>query len=490
MFKDNRRTVLLGCFLLYIAVNVFFVISNYGAYSIDEFYSLGSANLSVSTMYNRASYINALIRLLSRLFGSSYYIFKMIPMAAGLLSYCCVMYLADKMCSKSGTFWIISLAFTFNGLILFNHLYIRHYVFAEAAYMLSMVFLYRYAAESKTNRIRFLYLAIFVIPNFLYYKFTNDSSGTALLAITLVVLIAVLVQNYLDKIFYNKYLWVIAIVLLGIMEAFVILLKKQMIDYASNATLNQIHALLSFYQTDIFVYVLFLIFANLAVVIAAGSIVIRLFRNRFEDKKMVFLVVYTILPMAAYFLFFFNNSLLRSYIPYMGAGFVILAYFIDSLNKAVWKRALVLLIAINAVFTFYPFPEGLAEFWHEPMIRKEVYIRDYQPWIDEAESAAEAGYTIIPMMTLIDEEYYFGLETGKSMTLLDEANITLFTDDELIQEFDELMNSGNKYVVMVDTLGRDALIRIGMFEELQEKYRHTLYDDKWYDAGLSIFYIE
>jgi hypothetical protein len=487
---NDKRNTLIACFIIYIIVNAILVICNYGAYSTDEFYSLGSANLAIETTYNQAPYINALVRGLSRTFGSSYYVFKMIPMTAGFVSYCCAMYLVIKLTKKPTTVVITSLAITFNALVMFNHLYIRNYVFAEAAYMLSMVFLYKYSAQKDNKVVRYGYLLLFVIPNGIYYYFTNDSSGGALLALTVAVLLVIVLQNYLDKIFRNKVFWVFTFLILGAIECLAILLKKQMIDYTSYGILDNIHSVISFYQTDIFVFVLYLMFAYLAVTVSIVIVIVNSFRLHFKNKEILLLTVYTIIPMIAYFMFMFNNSMLRCYASYVPAGFVIMAYVIDTSEKKIFKTVLVVLVGVNTIFTYYPFPNGIIEFWRDPMIRKEVYIRDYQDWIDEAKTAAEDGYTIVPMMTLLSEEYYFDFDTVESLTLLDEDNQTRFTDEEIVAEFDRLMNSGDKYAVLIDTLGRDALIRVGLYDVLKDKYQYTLYYDKWYDDGRSIIYIE
>lgn len=490
MQRNKKRLTLLGCFVVYAVVNIILLVNNYEAYSIDEFYSLGSANLSVNTTYGYAVYVNGLVRLLSQLCGNSYYIFKMIPLTAGFISYCCIMYIVSKQCYKMSTYWIVSLAVTFNGLILVTHLHIRHYVFAETAYMLGLVFLYKYADDKKCSKIRFVYLVLFVLSNFVYCKFTNDSSATSLMAVVTIVFILILLQDYLEKIFYNKFIWVIAIALLGIIEGSVILIKKQMINYERNPILNKIHGVISFYQEDKFIFVLFLIFAYLAVTIAIAGIVINLLKSRLADKKQVFLTVYIIVPVIAYFLLLFNNSMLRTYAIFMGAGYVLFAYFIDRLDNNIWKKVVICILAINAAFTFYPFPKGIVEFWRDPMMRKEIYIRDYGDWITEVKSAYMEGYTIIPLFTLMDEEYFFDLKVGKSLTLLDEQNNRRFTNEELMEEFETLMNSGDKYVVMADTLGCDTLIELGLFDVLKERYRYTLYDDKWYDVARCVFYIE
>jgi hypothetical protein len=487
---NNKKNTVIACFIIYILVNAILVICNYGAYSTDEFYSLGSANLAIKTTYNQAPYINALVRALSRIFGSSYYVFKMIPMTAGFVSYCCAIYLVIKITKKSSTVVITSLAITFNALVMFNHLYIRNYVFAEAAYMLSMVFLYKYSVQKDNKVARYGYLLLFVIPNGIYYYFTNDSSGDALLALTVVLLVVILLQNYMDKIFGNKIFCGFLLIILVVIESLVILLKKQMIDYTLYGILNDIHSVISFYQTDIFVFILYLMFAYLAVTASIAIVVVNIFKEHFENKKILLLTVYTIIPMMAYFMFMFNNSMLRCYISYMSAGFVIMAYAIDSLEKKIYEIAIVALLGVNTMFTYYPFPNGIIEFWHDPMIRSEVYIKDYQGWLDEAKEAADDGYAIVPMMTLLDEEYYFNLDTTESLTLLDEDNQTRFTDDEIVSAFERFMKSGDKYVVMVDTLGRDALIRVGLYDMLKEEYRYTIYYDKWYDDGMSIFYIE
>lgn len=487
--NDKRKSLVL-CFVIYIVVQAFLVINNYGSYTIDEFYSLGSANLSVHTTYNQAPYINGLVRLLSQVFGSSYYVFKMIPITAGFISYSCVMYLVCKLTQKTSTVWITSLAVTFNAFILLNHLNIRNYIFAEAAYMLSMVFLYKYSAENGKRGLSYLYLVLFLVPNVVYYRYTNDSSGGALLGLTLAILVIVFFQNYVDKIIRSRIFWIIAILVLGVVEIFVIAIKKPLIDYTSYSRLEKIHTVLTFYQTDKPIYVLFLVCADLAVAISVGYVIIKIFNGHFEDKKYVMLTAYTVIPMLAYLMFMFNNSMLRCFISYMGAGFVMLACFLDELRNKIIKGIIIVVLVINTAFTYYPFPQGIIEFWNDPLMRIEIYFRDYQEWLDEGKRAANNGYTIVPMMTLLDEEYYFGLDTTESLTMLDEQNQRIRTDDEIVSEFERLMDSGNRYVVMIDTLGRDALIRVGLYDTLKEKYSHTLYYDKWYDDGMSIFYIE
>jgi hypothetical protein len=240
------------------------------------------------------------------------------------------------------------------------------------------------------------------------------------------------------------------------------------------------------------VFVIFLVTVYSAILIAVLGVMVSMFASKFENIKVTLLLIYTVLPMTAYVLFFFNNSLLRSYTPYMLAGYVILTYFIDKIDNKVWKNLILVVCILNVMFTYYPFPNGIIEFWNEPMIRNEVYIKDYQGWIDEAKDAEKNGYTIVPMMTLIGEEYYFGIDIdmNQSLTMLDEQNERIMTDEEIVSEFEKMMMSDGKYVVMVDTLGRDALIRVGLYDILKDEYRHTLYYDKWYDDGMSIFYIE
>ena len=94
------------------------------------------------------------------------------------------------------------------------------------------------------------------------------------------------------------------------------------------------------------------------------------------------------------------------------------------------------------------------------------------------------------MLTLTHEEHYFDIDAEISLTILDEDNNLIHEDDELESMLSQLMESGKKYVLIVDPLGKDALVRIGIYDYLKETYKHSLYDDRLYEEGLSIFYIE
>lgn len=483
----KRESILGICIFLYVAVSAFFMVKSYGVYSIDEFYSLGSADLDFETAYNRTVYMNFLVRLFSKLFGQSFYVFKMIPEIMGGISFGCALYLMTKLCKKNSTILVGSVAITFNALILFNHIYIRHYVCQEMIYMIGMVLVYLYT-ESK-SKFRIGFLLINLVVSLIYHNNTGDESGYAMVAIAAVMCIMALICKVLPKILGSKIIWSVAFLGWGIVEVFVILLKKQMIDYTSNGTLKWIHYVLSFYQTDMFTFVLFLILVDLSVVIALLAILFKLAKNKFEDEQPLFLLVYTCLPIIAYFSFFFNNNLLRTFNPYITAGIVIFAIFYDGLKGKI-KGFLAMLVVVNLTFSYYPFPTGLVDFWSEPGVGEEIYTRNYNNIIDEAREAEQEGYEIVPMLTLTHQEHYFGLNPEISLTILDDNNKTIREDEEIVKILEELIASGEKYVLTADTLGRDVLVRIGWFEKLQDEYRHSLYDDSYSKAGLCVFYIE
>ena len=162
----KRRNVLVICILFYIMINAFLLVKSYGVYLIDEFYSLGSADLGFQTIYRRSIYINFLVSLFSKLFGKSYYVFKMIPEIVGFISFGCTLYLLNKLCKKDSSILIGSVALSFNALVLFNHIYIRHYVFQELVYMVGMVLVYKYTTENR--KLRYIYLFIYFFIAIIY----------------------------------------------------------------------------------------------------------------------------------------------------------------------------------------------------------------------------------------------------------------------------------------------------------------------------------
>lgn len=76
--KRNVLYISVVFFALYVLLLFFFMWRNAYCYSFDEYYSLGSADLSFHTQYRRSPYMNYLVRWVAMLAGKKYYAMKLI----------------------------------------------------------------------------------------------------------------------------------------------------------------------------------------------------------------------------------------------------------------------------------------------------------------------------------------------------------------------------------------------------------------------------
>jgi len=488
----NKRVALIICFIIFIIANVILIIINIDSYAFDEFYHIGSANLSFDTDYKRAIYINYLVKLFSQVFGGSYYTIRLIPLIVGLISFVCLLFLVSKLCESTLCIYISAFIMTFHSLFMFNHIYIRLYVFQELSYMVGALFLYFYSVHKEKYRI--VYLILFELTMTLYAVFTNDSSAIAMLAIGITV--GILIYFHKFKLKYHI-LFPLSVICLLI----VFCIKNNYIYFKDNYIFDGIYDFLTFYiNKDIPVFLLFLLFAY---TIPLWSI-LRFpgFNITSEKREQLYpLWLLAFLPLLAYAILFYDNNLLRTFTPYMGAGVIICCVYIDHIKQNRSKLLIVIFIILGNICLSYP-EINIKNFWGEPSIKDETYLKYYGDLLNDLRLAEEEGYQIVTVLGMIQEEKYFNITPTISLTkvgdnnriivserkfrfnlnkiLLENSKITIIGERKFRNNFDKILLENSRIAIVVDQLGTDRLIEYDYYDLLINQFKYVEYDGFMY----------
>lgn len=88
--------------------------------------------------YNRGSYVTVLSGLLSHFFSRSVFSFKLVPIAIGVMNFFLLMFLAHNTLKKKSYVLLLLIIYTISPWVIFNHFYLRMYVFYELFLLLNL----------------------------------------------------------------------------------------------------------------------------------------------------------------------------------------------------------------------------------------------------------------------------------------------------------------------------------------------------------------
>lgn len=126
--------------------------------------------------YNRGSYVSLLSGLLNHFFGKSVFSFKLVPIAVGTLNFFLLMFLAHKTLARKSYVLLLLIIYSISPWVLFNHFYLRMYVFYELFLLLNLIIAERLLTFCKRNRKWYLLGGILVLSClcFAQIKLSND----------------------------------------------------------------------------------------------------------------------------------------------------------------------------------------------------------------------------------------------------------------------------------------------------------------------------
>ncbi len=172
--------------ILFISIKLSMLYMYSGSY-IDEYNHIFSgielvenyqfAPLFEDENYLRGSYVSFMLALLFFLFGTSLVVAKLLPIILGIINFFILFSIAKKVLNKYYVI-VLMLIYSLSPWIIFNHYYVRVYVFYEFyTLIISLLFIYGYNAIQKNNLWKFIIvlLGIGIIDFLIYLSFDIGS---------------------------------------------------------------------------------------------------------------------------------------------------------------------------------------------------------------------------------------------------------------------------------------------------------------------------
>ena len=162
----NKKTMAFGCYFFFVIWRIILIAHYEGWYAFDETYHISSSNAEFYkiSLYDRAVYINDIIRWLSEYIGKSYYVYKLIPFVLSGISFGALLYVLYHVVTHTYSIVIFTFIISFHGVIIYNHLYIREYIWDEAVWSVLVFLLYKMQQQGQQiKRIGFCILYILLV---------------------------------------------------------------------------------------------------------------------------------------------------------------------------------------------------------------------------------------------------------------------------------------------------------------------------------------
>ncbi|MCP4602316.1 MAG: hypothetical protein GY847_17670 [Proteobacteria bacterium] len=158
-----------------------------------RFYSNHSA-------YLRGSYVSVIVAAFLSIFGKSLFVAKLVPILLGTINYFLFFHISNKAISDKKLTLLLLAIYTLSPWVIFNHFYIRFYVFYEFFLLLLLVLSHGLLAAINKNKWRsfFLYLLAIFSLNLFNLVLSNDN-GKHLLSLSTALLLAFVFIFEIDK---------------------------------------------------------------------------------------------------------------------------------------------------------------------------------------------------------------------------------------------------------------------------------------------------
>lgn len=470
--KEYRWIAVIISSILYLAVSSFMLCKYYMAYSIDEFYALASLNPNAENIYRRHPYINKMVAWSGQHIDDNYYAGKLIPYVVGIICFAFIMLMLVAVCKTNLAVALGGFAYSLNSLIIFNHVYIRHYVFAELAFIMFAVGLYIFYSKRGNICFRIAMLFLGCLADYLYITQTNDDSIWGFEMFTVAVLVLLVLHKGIYYLFNNKIIRITVVSL-------VLVVLGGCVVFFGNSQMMQIippvfRVKFEHFKGDIPVFWLFAVCVFSYVIAALISFMFADNYNRMRDLYPVWILVF--LASAAYIVAFPYNYLVRSFTPYVGVGIVFAIGFWDNIVEKKYIRVILAIVIVASTFLSYPNFEFRWFYTGGAGVYDETNLESYESIVNDVKTAQAEGYEVATMMSFTAQDYVLGINSDYAFSELGDNNEELMPPDEAAIEIKGLIAEGKKFVLMTSNFGGQLLDQTGLLEELKAQYDYKNYN--------------
>ncbi len=493
--------------ILFVSVKTLMILVYNGSY-VDEYFHIFSGISFFETgkfaqfyifqeEYLRGEYVSFLVGLYMKVFGKTIFAAKLLPMSVGIVNYFLLYYIAEKIIPRKEFVLLLLLVYTTNPWILFNHFYIRMYVFYEMFLLLSLFLFYKLTSELKINNVfmAIFYFILMIALNWINYFYSNDSGKYLILLVNgLIFLYVFLFEIHKLELenksglfqLINKCIHIdtrkkLLIVFIALIFFSIIFDIQEKINFLINGDLLYTSSEDNKYNT--FFFIKNLVFVPFFFL----SLISSLFMKDSYQKMVHFIggILFTIHISSS-----LDLQIIRGVVYFLPLFYLISIY---SASKAIYlfnntyfkKRFFICISLLMLLSNFANYP---ADFFEKPGVPSEVHYIDYAntyacineyfedyliiesspfPHISYLYNVSPDFVLITQTETLKQESYYF-----------DENDLTyktIYRNIPVITDLSKIKNSNEKICIIVREPSKDQYIDQKTYNYLRNQYSYKMY---------------
>jgi hypothetical protein len=368
MYKEGWKYSwgLIVIFIFFLSIRIILLIKTGGSY-IDEYNHIFSGlnlgeNGKFATIFNGEAYtrwsqISFLVGIYLSIFGKYILVAKLVPVSLGIISFIFLLLISKRIVEKKYCLLLL-LLYSISPWTIFNHVYIRGYVFYESSILIiSYLFMCIYE-NSKLNKLKIKLIICWILVLlivFINYYFSHDSSSILIILSFLFYLLFFIF--FVTDIRKNKRNRRIIVIVSLILIIFFIKMFNFGVIFDPGET-NSSEDLFYYYFLELNIIVTILSLGSLSFI-------------KQDNLKKYSIILLGIILFVGHLISSKDLHLMRGVLYFFPLYYLGSIFTINRINKYYIKIFLILLIIIT-LFLNYP-----ANFIDNPNIPNEIVYRDY-----------------------------------------------------------------------------------------------------------------
>lgn len=214
LIKSNKTIyflLLIISICIFITIKLYMVFTYNGSFS-DEYYHITSglefihtghfAEIYTGERYTRESYFSVLVGLSLIIFGKTLFAAKLVPLFIGIVNLFLLIYIASKLFIQKYSVILLILSYSFFPWVIFDHFYVRFYVFLEFIILLITALFIKYIQNKQRK-----YLYIIFLINILFLIFYRGASSNLINAFSFSLLFSNIIFMHIKEVYQKIFLF-------------------------------------------------------------------------------------------------------------------------------------------------------------------------------------------------------------------------------------------------------------------------------------------
>lgn len=352
--KQKEKVLIMIMYVAYIMFALAITWHFRGQYAIDEFFHLSATDKTFfeTTVYNRAPYLNGMIRFFASVFGRGLAGHKLIPCILGMISSSIYFFLFYKSMKHVYSLCCFMFVMSTHSLLVANHVYIRMYIFDECMIALLCLILYIYARTNTLWKKILLNVLYFTCSIILYLFQKTEQSSMAIALVGMAAWIIFMIGPWIiEKLKERRIIIPMVVVVLMMIIGVIIymgLIRRNIIPRPS---------VLDAFFIEQVKEPQFPIFRDYFITrggfLSLGLIGFGYYLIKRPKNYLLGIYACAALPFIAYQAVYFDQLVFRTFAPYIPAMIFGLLLWIDSfVNKKIFYAGITVVSMITVLFSY------------------------------------------------------------------------------------------------------------------------------------------